>query len=325
MALSCGESGYAVIMDGRNANLCRVDEDGPEFLMPLATNASCAAWGSEDGMLALGVGLDLQLLRVRTPSADGLSLTRRRVARAHEQPVFDVAVGWSAGDGVDVVLSVGGHDRQMQVRRFETGDLLRTYFSSGYLRCVRVHAGGRHAVILADVRVDRRLQGQVRIVGLESATEERRGAANHVGFGTALEVSRCGEAVFSAARERVRNLLVHDFRTGALLASLDGHRRDVNQLQEVERDLLLSASDDATVRLWNWRSGTCLRILGSPLKGPDASLSATAFYSSADAIVRGATDRFSAVCADAGLRWVLAASGRGTLAFWQKASGQEDR
>lgn len=74
---------------------------------------------------------------------------------------------------------------------------------------------------------------------------------------------------YVAAAGQGRVVRVFDLQSRSLIHSLPGHSNDINGMAVHPRDgaILATASKDSSIRLWNLRSGTCIAIIPTGIRG----------------------------------------------------------
>jgi len=65
----------------------------------------------------------------------------------------------------------------------------------------------------------------------------------------------------SVAGTKMKRWKVYDTQAGKVVQTYSGHQHFVNRVIELKRDLIVSASDDCTVKMWRVSTGNCLRTL----------------------------------------------------------------
>src|SRR5262249_45360473 len=112
-----------------------------------------------------------------------------------------------------------------------------------------------------------------------------RSMTGHAGGITALAFDPSGSTVAAASKDLTIRLW--DVGTGAPIAMLMGHTARINRLQFGGHELLMSVSDDRSIRLWKQQRIGEARVL----RGHDSYVYAVAFTPDGSRIISGSWDQ----------------------------------
>ncbi len=108
--------------------------------------------------------------------------------------------------------------------------------------------------------------GRVRCWELATGQCRRVSKRQPSGVERLLVDEEAGQVVAGCADGALR---LFDLKTAELVCTLEGHGQAVSALASLPNGRVLSASRDATLRLWSLSSGTVLQTLGTPIR-PDS-------------------------------------------------------
>ena len=207
--------------------------------------AFCAAF-SPDGNILAGGGHDKT---VRLWDAD--TGTELHTLKGHTHHIRTVDF---SPDG-NTVASNGGWDETIRLWHVTTGTELHTLKGHTYpISSITFHPNGN---MLASGSSD----NTIRLWDVATGTE-RRTFADHSDSGNAFMST---DTKVHATRNIDYTIRLSDAETGMTLHTLTGHTDKVTHIVfSPDRTMLVSGSDDRSIRLWDVATGTLLHILKSP-------------------------------------------------------------
>lgn len=169
-----------------------------------------------------------------------------------------LAVAYSP-DGQHIAVARYG---RAEVIKPSTGEITATFGDlPGKVNALEFSADSRTLVTASGVAG---LYGQVDLWDLESLSQTRS-FRDHRDALLAVALDPAGHRVATAGYDR--KILIRDVASGDVITQLEGHNGAIYDLQfDSTGELLLSASADATLKVWRVADGVRLDTLGQPLK-----------------------------------------------------------
>jgi WD40 repeat protein len=239
-ALTAGRDGFVKLWDL---------EQGKERLPPLKAS-DLAVWSvavSPDGQTALSGGDDR---KVRVWDLESGTLKTTLADRDHAHLDWIAALGFS--DDGNKAFSAS-RDGAIKIWNVHDWSFAASFGSTGRLTSAAITADGARVIAVDE-------QGEVHIWDADSGEEVKTippsaaDLARVVALVPEYRLGIMGGAFGGAARAFIGggggSLALWDLRTGERVQEFEGHRGAVRTLSLSDGDVVVSASDDGTVRLW---------------------------------------------------------------------------
>lgn len=263
----------------------------------LATDLKWAASGSDDGCLKTW----------------GLETGRERHSvEAHRRRLNDIAVGPATGR-----IATAGEDATVKIWDAGTLELLMTFL--GHSGAVQSLAFGPQEGWLASAGAD----GTLRLWGLGAGRKKDEVSWEHEG--TILCISQDEVRGIVATAGEDTTIRIWDQRQGDHQTTLRGHLGPVHAVLPLNKDTLVSASGDRTIKIWEIPSSKLVRTLGQPLSGAMAAVTSAAGATPFSTDMKGGHSGPVTCLGRISDNLIISGSRDGTLRLWEVAEGKEVR
>jgi WD40 repeat protein len=273
--------------------------------------------GHERAIRSVGLGTDLKW--AASGSDDGCLKTwgletgsKRHSVEAHRRRLNDIAIGPATGR-----IATAGEDATVKIWDAGTLGLLNTFL--GHSGAVQSLAFGPQEAWLASAGAD----GSLRLWDLgggrkkDDVSWEHEGSILGIGFDE-------GRGIVATVGEDT-TVRIWSQRQGDHQTTLRGHLGPVYTVLPLKKDILVSASGDRTIKIWEISSSRLVRTLGQPLSGAMAAVTSAGGAIPFSTDMKGGHSGPVTCLGRISDDLVISGSRDGTLRMWEVAEGKEVR